>query len=312
MASKQLPQRPLRPLRLKKAPAIPMLNLRHPTQPLLMGIVNVTPDSFSDGGKYFDPADAVERGEKLIEEGADILDLGAESTRPGAAGVGAEEEWRRLQPVLIALRRNHPVLPISIDTGKAEVARRALADGASLINDVTGGRDVEMFPLIAKAGCPFVLMHLRGTPATMASQTDYSDGVVAGVIHELRTSAAAARLAGVKPEQIIYDPGIGFAKTAAQSVELLSALPEFVKEFGAVLLGRLAQILHPRARSRPPRSGSPAGRLHRRSAAQRRSGMRHRARPRCRRHPAGAGRVAGRARLNLHGSTEIHREKGDQ
>ena len=214
-----------------------MLNLRHPTQPLLMGIVNVTPDSFSDGGKYFDPADAVERGEKLIEEGADILDLGAESTRPGAAGVGAEEEWRRLQPVLIALRRNHPVLPISIDTGKAEVARRALADGASLINDVTGGRDVEMFPLIAKAGCPFVLMHLRGTPATMASQTDYSDGVVAGVIHELRTSAAAARLAGVKPEQIIYDPGIGFAKTAAQSVELLSALPEFVKEFGAVLLG---------------------------------------------------------------------------
>ena len=202
-----------------------------------MGIVNVTPDSFSDGGKYFDPADAVERGERLIEEGADILDLGAESTRPGAAAVEAEEEWRRLQPVLIALRRNHPDLQLSIDTGKAVIARRALAEGASLINDISGGRDLEMFPLIAKTGCPFVLMHMRGTPATMTAQTDYPDGVVAGVIHELRTSAAAARLAGVKPEQLIYDPGIGFAKTAAQSVELLRALPEFVKEFGAVLLG---------------------------------------------------------------------------
>ena len=109
-----------------------------------------------------------------------------------------------------------------------------MTEGASLVNDISGGRDLQMFPLIAKAGCPFVLMHLRGTPATMASQTDYPGGVVSDVMHELKTSAAAARLAGVKPEQIIHDPGLGFAKSAAQSVELPPALPKFVNMFGPV------------------------------------------------------------------------------
>lgn len=206
-------------------------------RPLLMGIVNVTPDSFSDGGKYFSPADAVEQGERLLAEGADLLDLGAESTRPGAPPVTLEEEWRRLQPALIALRKSHPDLPISIDTGKAEVARRALEEGATLINDVTGGADPAMFPAVARADCPYVLMHLRGTPATMHRMTGYPGGVVQTVIAELRQSLVAAVKAGVRRERLIADPGIGFSKDAAQSAQLLRALPEFIAQFGAVLLG---------------------------------------------------------------------------
>ena len=205
--------------------------------PKLLAIVNVTPDSFSDGGRYFSPADAVEQAERLIDEGADALDLGAESTRPGAAPVDAEEEWRRLEPVLRALRASHPALPLSIDTMKAAVAGRALDAGATFVNDVSGGADPAMFPLIARSGCDFVLMHLRGTPATMQSLCDYPDGVAAGVRAELRAARARAGAAGIAKEKVIIDPGLGFAKTAAQSVELLGALPEFVAEFGAVLLG---------------------------------------------------------------------------
>ncbi len=205
--------------------------------PRLLGIVNVTPDSFSDGGRFFSPADAVERAERLIAEGADGLDLGAESTRPGAAPVAVEEEWRRLEPVLRALRASHPDLPLSIDTMKAAVAERALASGATIVNDVTGGGDPKMFEVVAKAGCDYILMHMRGTPATMATMTDYSQGVVAGVRAELHDALARAARAGIAREKLVVDPGLGFAKTAAQSVELLRALPEFVSEFGAVLLG---------------------------------------------------------------------------
>ena len=232
-------------------------------RPLLMGIVNVTPDSFSDGGKYFSPADAVEQGERLIAEGADLVDLGGESTRPGAPPVSADEEWRRLQPVLIALRKSHPDLPVSIDTGKAEVARRALEEGATLINDVTGGADPGMFSTIARAECPYVLMHLRGTPATMHRMTGYPGGVVQTVIAELEQSLAAAVKAGVKRERIIADPGIGFSKDAAQSAQLLRALPEFVAEFGAVLLGvsRKSFIGALDAPFNPPASGRLPGSL---------------------------------------------------
>lgn len=235
----------------------------HERWPLLMGIVNVTPDSFSDGGKYLSPADAVERGETLLAEGAAVLDLGAESTRPGAPPVDAEEEWRRLQPVLIALRKSHPELPISIDTSKAEVARRALDEGATLINDVTAGADDEMFAVLARAGCPCVLMHLRGTPATMHRLTGYPGGVVQTVIAELKETIAAATRAGVKRECIIADPGIGFAKDAAQSAQLLRALPEFVAEFGTVLLGasRKSFIGAVDAPYNPPASGRLPGSL---------------------------------------------------
>ena len=236
---------------------------RHERWPLLMGIVNVTPDSFSDGGKYLSPADAVERGETLLAEGAALLDLGAESTRPGAPPVATEEEWRRLQPVLIALRKSHADLPLSIDTAKAEIARRALDEGATLINDVTGGADPAMFPLLARAGCPCVLMHLRGTPAIMHRMTGYPGGVVQTVIAELNQTIDAALQAGVKREQIIADPGIGFAKDAAQSAQLLRALPDFVAAFGTVLLAasRKSFIGAVDAPYNPPASGRLPGSL---------------------------------------------------
>jgi len=188
---------------------------------LVMGIVNVTPDSFSDGGRYAEPAAAIARCEALLEEGADLLDLGGESTRPGSAPVPAEEQWRRLAPVLAGLRARRPDAVVSVDTRSAEVARRALESGAQVINDVSALADPAMAGVVAAAGAGLVLMHLRGTPATMQDDTAYAD-VVAEVTAYLRTRMHSAVAAGVEATAIALDPGIGFGKSTEGSLALLA------------------------------------------------------------------------------------------
>jgi dihydropteroate synthase len=190
-----------------------------------MGVVNVTPDSFSDGGRFLDKAAAVEHGLRLFEQGADIVDVGGESTRPGASPVGAEEERRRVVPVVEALRRQGGGL-ISVDTTKAEVARAAIAAGADLINDVSGlGFDAGMAPLAAELQVPLVVMHLRGSFETVHRQPSYRD-VMGEVKAELRQVLDRATDAGVAVSNIIVDPGIGFAKDAGHSLEVLARLGE--------------------------------------------------------------------------------------
>jgi dihydropteroate synthase len=202
--------------------------------PFLMGVVNVTPDSFSDGGRFLDPAAAVARAERLAEEGADLVDLGGESTRPGAAPVPAEEERRRVVPVIAALRARGFGLPISVDTCKGAVARAALQAGADLINDVSGLADPALAAAVAAAGVPVVVMHMRGTPADMAGRATYRD-LLAEVAAELREGLARALAAGIPAERVILDPGLGFAKTPAQTVELLARVGE-LRALGRPLL----------------------------------------------------------------------------
>jgi dihydropteroate synthase len=203
---------------------------------LVMGVVNVTPDSFSDGGRHLEPEAAVRHGLRLVEEGADLLDVGGESTRPGAAGVSAEEQVRRVVPVIRELASAVDV-PISVDTRSAAVAREALQAGASVVNDVSGLRhDPGMAGVCAEHGCAVVLMHMRGTPADMRERTDYDD-VVADVVAELRGAMDAAVAAGVDPERIAVDPGIGFAKTAAQSFRLVADLGALAALGRPVVLG---------------------------------------------------------------------------
>ena len=187
-----------------------------------MGIVNVTPDSFSDGGRFFDPEDAVEHGLRLVEEGADLLDIGGESTRPGSAPVELQEELRRVMPVLGELRQKTGC-PISIDTTKAIVARHALNAGAEIINDVTGlESDPAMLPLAAEAGAGVCVMHAQGTPRTMQERPTYVD-VVAEVLEYLRRRRDALLAAGIPRDRIAVDPGIGFGKTAGHNLQLLSS-----------------------------------------------------------------------------------------
>ena len=202
--------------------------------PFLMGVVNATPDSFSDGGRFLDPEAAVAQADRLAGEGADLIDLGGESTRPGSAQVDAAEERRRVVPVIARLRARGFRLPISIDTCKAEVARAALEAGADLVNDVTGLADPALARVVAEAGVPVVLMHLRGTPATMAGQATYRD-LLGEVAAELRQALARAAAAGIPAERIILDPGIGFPKTTPQNVELLARVGE-LKALGRPLL----------------------------------------------------------------------------
>lgn len=188
---------------------------------LVMGILNVTPDSFSDGGRWLDPAAAVARAHELLAQGADILDVGAESTRPGSAAVPADEQWRRLEPLLSALQRERPDAVVSCDTRDAVVAERALAAGARIVNDVSALSDPRMAAVCAAAGAGLVLMHMRGTPETMQADTHYDD-VVAEVSAQLSQRTALARAAGVASEAIVWDPGIGFGKSAEGSLELLA------------------------------------------------------------------------------------------
>jgi len=202
--------------------------------PFLMGVVNATPDSFSDGGRFLAADAAVERALRLADEGADLVDLGGESTRPGAPPVPADEEIRRVVPVVERLRARGFPLPISVDTSKGAVARAALAAGADLVNDVTGIRDPDLGRAAAEARAPVVLMHGRGTPADMASRAVYGD-VVAEVAAELSEALARAAAAGIPADATILDPGIGFAKTAEQSVLVLARVGE-LRRLGRPLL----------------------------------------------------------------------------
>jgi dihydropteroate synthase len=200
-----------------------------------MGVVNVTPDSFSDGGAFFDSDAAIRQGRALAAAGACVIDVGGESTRPDADPVAADEELRRVVPVVRALVAQTPV-PVSIDTTKSVVARAALDAGAAMVNDVSGGTaDPEILRVVAGAGAAYVVMHMRGTPLTMQAQAHYDD-VVREVSDELRARVVGAIDAGIDPRAILADPGIGFAKTAEHNVALLRALPEIASRVGAPLL----------------------------------------------------------------------------
>lgn len=205
-------------------------------RPAVMGIVNCTPDSFSDGGPYLAADAAVAYGDVLVAAGADLLDVGGESTRPGAKDVPAEVEIARVQPVIAAFRSRHPELMISVDTSKADVAGAALAAGADLVNDVTAASDPAMLPTVAAAGAAVVLMHMRGNPRTMQRDTHYRD-VVAEVHGELAGRAADALAAGISPERIWLDPGIGFGKDLDGNLALLAALPDLAALGHPVVVG---------------------------------------------------------------------------
>jgi dihydropteroate synthase len=193
-------------------------------RPLVKGVGNVTPDSFSDGGRFFDPAAAIAQARSLVDAGADLVDIGAESSRPGAAPVGADEELRRLLPVLRGLR--DLTVPLSVDTTKPEVMRAALAEGAAMINDINALRAPGAMEAVAASDAAVCLMHMQGTPGTMQRNPAYAD-VVAEVMAFLRQRVGAARDAGFLPERIVIDPGFGFGKTLAHNLELLRRLREF-------------------------------------------------------------------------------------
>jgi len=208
-------------------------------RPRILGILNVTPDSFSDGGRHAAPDDALRHGDRLIEEGADVIDIGGESTRPGAAPVDAREELGRVLPVIRMLRRRHPDVPLSIDTAKSEVAAAALDEGVAIVNDVSGFRlDPRLAKICAAQGAGVVLMHSRGNVQDMASFTHatYED-VVNEVVSELEVSVRVAREGGVGPGHIVLDPGIGFAKRAEHSLAMLAALPRLVTLGYPLLIG---------------------------------------------------------------------------
>lgn len=202
-----------------------------------MGIVNVTPDSFSDGGRHADADAAVSHALRLIEDGADLLDIGGESTRPGAGAVGAIEETSRVVPVIAALRKRGVTTPVSVDTTKAEVARAALDAGADLVNDVSAAtRDAGMLQLCANRRCGLVLMHMRGSPANMQDDPQYTD-VVREVGQYLQDRAEAAIAAGVARNHVWIDPGFGFGKLPQHNFALIRELPVLAARGFPVLVG---------------------------------------------------------------------------
>jgi dihydropteroate synthase len=223
-----------------------------------MGIVNVTPDSFSDGGRFSDPAAALDQALKLVADGADILDIGGESTRPGATPVGEAEELARVVPLIAAIRARSAVT-ISVDTMKPAVARAAVVAGANIWNDVTALRHApEAAEVAAELGCEVVLMHMLGEPGTMQAAPAYDD-VVAEVEAFLLARVEAAAAAGVSRDRLWLDPGIGFGKTLAHNLALLAALPRFVALGLPVLLGasrkRFIAALDPRGEAAGARLG---------------------------------------------------------
>jgi dihydropteroate synthase len=206
------------------------------TRTLVMGVLNVTPDSFSDGGRFFEPAAAVRQALAMVAEGADLLDVGGESTRPGAEEVSDEEQIRRVVPIIREVSAATDV-PISVDTRSAAVARAAVDAGASIVNDVSALlHDPEMAATCADLKCGVVLMHMRGTPDDMRSRTEYGD-VVGEVTDELCDLHMAATGAGVDEDRIVVDPGIGFAKTAEQSFQLVAGLSALLELDRPILLG---------------------------------------------------------------------------
>jgi dihydropteroate synthase len=215
---------------------LPDRTLELGSRTLVMGILNVTPDSFSDGGRYSDPARAAQRAWQIAEEGADILDIGGESTRPGSDAIGADEEMRRVLPVLERLAGGYP-LPISIDTSKAEVARAALAHGAGIINDVSSlQNDPRVADEVASSGAALILMHMRGTPAAM-QMLPPSPNILRELDLWAEEAVARARSHGVSSEKIILDPGIGFGKSAGQNLEILRNLSRLAATGFPLLVG---------------------------------------------------------------------------
>lgn len=207
-------------------------------KPKVMGILNLTPDSFFDGGQHEGISAALEHAQKLLNEGADILDLGAYSSRPGAKEISEQEELDRMLPVIEALKKEYPDAILSIDTFRAKVARESIQAGAHIINDISGGTlDPNMFQTVADLQVPYILMHMRGTPSTMTKLTDYED-VVNDVAVHLGNAVAQLRALGVK--DIILDPGYGFAKTVAQNYELLMRVDE-LHYFGLPILGGISR-----------------------------------------------------------------------
>lgn len=233
-----------------------MTGLPAPGRTLVVGVVNVTPDSFSDGGEWLDPEDAIRHGHDLIAEGADVIDVGGESTRPGAVRPEVAEELRRVLPVIRELTAAGAV--VSVDTMRAEVAAAAIEAGARLVNDVSGGRaDPEMLRTIAELGVAYICMHWRGHSEDMYSRAVYRD-VVADVITELRDQLDQAVAAGITPDRLIIDPGFGFAKTADHNWELLRRLDELDVLGFPLLLGVsrkrfLSRLLADGDRLRPAR-----------------------------------------------------------
>ena len=207
------------------------------TRTLIMGVLNVTPDSFSDGGRYFDPIRAVKRGVELTHQGADWIDVGAESTRPGSRPVSVEEELRRVLPVIRGLRRKLPDVPISIDTTKAEVAQQALEAGANILNDISGLRfEPRLAKVAQQSRSPLILMHTRGTPETMQRQP-FARGIWRALMSGLETSIRRALAAGIARSQLILDPGLGFGKSRRQNYEILAGLAKFQRFHLPILIG---------------------------------------------------------------------------
>jgi len=207
------------------------------SRPLVMGIVNVTPDSFSDGGHYLETTAAVRHGLRLVDEGADVLDVGGESTRPGSHPVTADEELRRVLPVIEELARRTEV-PISVDTSKASVAREVLAGGAAIVNDVTALQgDPDMPAAVRDAGAGVILMHMQGTPATMQQNPEYPEGVVVALDRFFQSRLQDLPRRGIAAECVVLDPGIGFGKTKRHNWEILARLGELGRFGRPVCLG---------------------------------------------------------------------------
>ena len=202
-----------------------------------MGILNITPDSFSDGGDFFNIKKALKQAEKFVTFGVDIIDLGAQSTRPGAEEVGSKEEIKRLIPTLQELRKRFPDLIISVDTFNADVAYKSLLNGANWVNDVTGGRrDENILDIVSQSNCPFVLTHSKGNSKNMNDLSNY-DNLLEDIITELKHLTEKALSKGVNQNQIIWDPGIGFAKNTSQNITILKNLKVFKEEGFPLLIG---------------------------------------------------------------------------
>ena len=211
--------------------------IRISKRPLIMGIINVTPDSFFDGGRYDKPDAALQHAESLIQAGADILDIGGESTRPGSAPVSVNEEKQRVLPLMEALAKAFPETPISIDTTKNQVATEALKAGAEIVNDISGGEwDDALWPTVAESGAGYVLMHCQGRPATMQAAPQYTD-VVSEVGSYLTQRLAEAQAAGIHRDHVVVDPGIGFGKTLEHNLQLLSRLESLGQIGRPILVG---------------------------------------------------------------------------
>lgn len=240
--------------------ALPSRNLLLGESTLLMGVLNVTPDSFSDGGRYLDPQAALDHALAMERAGAAIIDVGGESTRPGSRGITVEEELSRVLPVLEKLRGRLKV-PVSIDTSKYEVAEAAAANGAEILNDVTAlRRDPRLAGLVSSRKMGLVLMHMRGEPHSMQKKP-FAKDVVREVISGLRRDVAVARKAGVAPRRIVLDPGIGFGKSVAQNLQLLARLPELAKLGFPILVGTSRKSFLAVVSGRPAEKGASQDRV---------------------------------------------------